>query len=142
MSDEKVILVAFVVDAESEAEAEDYLREVVLPADYPAGLEGWWVAEDGRAEGSDNDSAVFVPKGRQAEAYDILRKAFKDNADYQAWTRYEFGPLASDLDTEQVRDLVFNGFTVRHAVDAVTESHGEDRAYAEALLAAILGEKQ
>lgn len=95
MSDQ-VILVAFHVDADSEAEGIDYLRRSVLPSgeDFPSRLDGWWIAEDGRNDFSDNDSAVFVPMGRQAEAYRILREAFTDDSDYQSWTEHEFGSLA------------------------------------------------
>jgi hypothetical protein len=28
-------------------------------------IDCWWIAEDDRIDGSDNDSAVFVPKGFQ-----------------------------------------------------------------------------
>lgn len=50
--------------------------------------------------------------------------------------------MTKELDTEQVRDLCFNGFTREHAAAAVAESHGEPRegVYADALLAALAGE--
>ena len=36
-------------------------------------MECWWIAEDDRRDGSDNDSAVFVHPGKQMEAYRLLR---------------------------------------------------------------------
>lgn len=39
------------------------------------------------------------------------------------------------LDTDQVLDLMFNGFTREGACMAVAESHGQGMEYAEALLA-------
>jgi hypothetical protein len=35
-------------------------------------VESWWIAEDDRVDGSDNDSAVFVSPGRQQAAYQLL----------------------------------------------------------------------
>lgn len=35
-------------------------------------VEAWWIAEDDRNDGSDNDSAVFVRMGDQAMAADLL----------------------------------------------------------------------
>lgn len=46
---------------------------VGLSADHSAHLECWWVAEDDREDGSDNDSAVYVHPGNQQAAYDLLR---------------------------------------------------------------------
>lgn len=40
--------------------------------DHRISLEGWWVAEDDRLDPSDNDSAIFVPKGMQAHVEQIL----------------------------------------------------------------------
>lgn len=70
---EHVILVAFQVTAETREEAENRLLMVLpRPAGLPRGsmpandfLECWWVAEDDRRDGSDNDSAIFVPPGYQ-----------------------------------------------------------------------------
>jgi len=38
-------------------------------------VESWWVAEDERHDGSDNDSAVFVTKGSQRSAFRLLHEA-------------------------------------------------------------------
>lgn len=40
-----------------------------------AELECWWVAEDDRNDGSDNDSAVFVRPGKAHTAWRILEAA-------------------------------------------------------------------
>ena len=44
-----------------------------------------------------------------------------------------------ELDTEQVLDLIHNGFTPEHAAEAVAESHGEPRdgKYAQMLLETV-----
>lgn len=70
--DEHVILVAVSVVAETRESAELYLHHRLprpgdeLPETGGTYVESWWVAEDDRRDGSDNDSAVFVPKGTQA----------------------------------------------------------------------------
>lgn len=61
---EHVILVAFDVLAYSREQAHQRLLEALgRPDNNP--IESWWVAEDDRTDGSDNDSAVFVPFGEQ-----------------------------------------------------------------------------
>jgi len=67
---EHVILVAFSVEAPSRTEA----QEMLLPALPRPGaiVTSWWVAEDDRIDGSDNDSAVFVPPGAQHKVSSIL----------------------------------------------------------------------
>ena len=67
---EHVILVAVTVEATSRREA----HEAVMAA-MPTpgqGVQSWWVAEDDRLDGSDNDSAVFCDKGEQAVAFEFL----------------------------------------------------------------------
>lgn len=71
------ILVAFCVNAETRAEAQ---RELMLRLPDPVSdkywpsvgphevIDSWWIAEDDRIDGSDNNSAVFVPMGSQAAA--------------------------------------------------------------------------
>ena len=66
------VLVAFCVQATDREAAMDQVmgflpREARDPEIWEqAGLDCWWIAEDDRTDGSDNDSAVFVPMGRQA----------------------------------------------------------------------------
>lgn len=80
---EHVILVAFQVTADSREEAEQSLLMVLpRPKGLPRGdmpghgfLECWWVAEDDRHDGSDNDSAVFVHPGAARVASALLFKA-------------------------------------------------------------------
>lgn len=71
------ILVAFVVHGKDRAEAQrelmlrlpdpvdDIYSPVVKPHEV---IDSWWIAEDDRIDGSDNDSAVFVPMGSQQSA--------------------------------------------------------------------------
>ncbi len=76
---EHVILLAVVVAAPSRKEAEEYLH--TRPSLAPEGWSGeqttpvidsWWVAEDERYDGSDNDSAVFVVPGTQRQSRSVL----------------------------------------------------------------------
>lgn len=48
--------------------------------------------------------------------------------------------MVSWEDIEQVRDLVFNGFTREHAAAAVAESQGKGEEYARGLLNALVDE--
>jgi hypothetical protein len=68
------VLVAFAVNGESFIDAQRRLM-ARLPdpeSDGHAIIDGWWIAEDERVDGSDNDSAIFVPKGTQVHALDAL----------------------------------------------------------------------
>lgn len=70
MRETHVRLVAFEVHGDTIAEADAALQSKlhgILKMNDPASaIECWWVAEDDRTDGSDNDSAVFVPPGTQA----------------------------------------------------------------------------
>lgn len=55
-------------------------------------VDSWWVAEDDRHDGSDRDSAIFVPMGTQTaelfdrlpdEARETIRAALQDGFDYR-----------------------------------------------------------
>jgi hypothetical protein len=91
-----VILVAFTVNAPDAQTAEHGLRHMlprpgktlkmrstgsrspimnVAPVKFKVQVESWWIAEDDRHDGSDNDSAVFVHTGSQHEAWQILAAA-------------------------------------------------------------------
>lgn len=65
-----VILVAFSIDADTRKEAMATLTDELVKdlATLPSGS-AWWIAEDLRTDGSDNDSAVFVKPGLQTEAF-------------------------------------------------------------------------
>lgn len=67
--------VAFNVIAPSRQEAEIALAGV-LPTPNATTPTCWWIAEDDRLDGSDNDSAVFVPKGSQADAGHYIEVMF------------------------------------------------------------------
>lgn len=70
------ILVSFCVWGDSDADAQDRLmRSLPVPQTNNGpdnGIDCWWIAEDNRHDGSDNDSAVFVRMGKQDEAYSVL----------------------------------------------------------------------
>lgn len=72
---EHIILVAFEVDADNRIHAEQVVRTAMpIPGRQHVfgSLESWWVAEDDRHDGSDNDSAVFVRPGNQNRARAVL----------------------------------------------------------------------
>lgn len=64
---EHTILVAFTVYAPTWEQAQARLMRQLPSPDHPGvdGIDSWWIAEDERYDGSDNDSAVFVPMGKQ-----------------------------------------------------------------------------
>lgn len=81
MSQTHVFLVAVAIEGDMTREQAETSLHHALPrpnAHYPspagtlATVECWWVAEDDRRDGSDNDSAVFVTPGNQQVAYDVL----------------------------------------------------------------------
>lgn len=41
-------------------------------------IEQWWIAEDDRTDGSDNDSAIFVPRGSKADMSSVIRGHLKE----------------------------------------------------------------
>lgn len=69
---EHVILVAFTVAADSMEEAQARLTDALPDVAALTYVESWWIAEDERYDLSDNDSAVFVPMGRQHQIMTML----------------------------------------------------------------------
>lgn len=41
----------------------------------------WWIAEDDRHDRSDNDSAIFVPRGAQEDFTEVLRQHIEAHRD-------------------------------------------------------------
>jgi hypothetical protein len=64
MHPEHTILVAVTVYAPDRLAAQSKVMGL-LPKPGVDGVDSWWIAEDDRMDGSDNDSAVFVPMGKQ-----------------------------------------------------------------------------
>lgn len=83
MSKDYVFLVAVQVSVPDgvprKVAAREMLRMLPRPGENMrmdnATLECWWLAEDDRIDGSDNDSAVFVHPGAQKAAFDLLYAA-------------------------------------------------------------------
>lgn len=72
---EHIITVGFSVRGQSREDAHRNLHRVLpVPTESPD-LEQWWVAEDDRLDGSDNDSAVYIPMGSQAAVSRLLAAA-------------------------------------------------------------------
>lgn len=71
------VLVAFVVNATSHEEAQRRLigRLPDPAADCHEVIDCWWIADDRRIDGNDNDSAVFVPFGTQDSAVKTLKRS-------------------------------------------------------------------
>lgn len=65
MMNSHVMLVAFEVRGNGWQEAQENLIDILPKPSTTAFLDCWWIAEDTRFDGSDCDSAVFVPMGRQ-----------------------------------------------------------------------------
>lgn len=79
---EHVVLIAFTVTAKDPVAAQNALVGLLRDAagrqfgpEPAARVESWWIAEDLRVDGSDCDSAVFCPPGRQEEASRVLSEA-------------------------------------------------------------------
>jgi hypothetical protein len=77
-TEEHTILVAFSVTEKDRTAAQrrllPALQSVLESNGGPA--ESWWIAEDDRIDGSDNDSAVFVPMGAQEQVSSALYRNF------------------------------------------------------------------
>jgi hypothetical protein len=75
---EHVFLVAVHLHDNTEvtrADAESKVMDLLARGMREAGEDGdvsWWVAEDDRTDGSDNDSAVFVKRHEQQRAFGVL----------------------------------------------------------------------
>jgi hypothetical protein len=82
-----VVLIAVEVRASSQAEAQELMRQPSLAGQH---VESWWFAEDDRHDGSDLDSAVFVPMGEQAQWAEQVRAA-RDLPDRLDVTLYDGG---------------------------------------------------
>ncbi len=68
----KTYLVA--VSAPTEQDVIDFLLASSRgPKSEDPVVEEWWIAEDDRHDGSDNDSAIFVPRGSQQDMRAVIR---------------------------------------------------------------------
>lgn len=71
------VLVAFVVEGDTMADAQAALMPMLpRPQDLAPTLDSWWVAEDVRYDGSDNDSAVFVPRDHQGQGNRLVARLY------------------------------------------------------------------
>lgn len=68
-----VFLVAFNVESDADRSEVERMLRAELPRPGVV-VESWWVAEDDRHDGSDNDSAVFVHPGAQEAASRLLHE--------------------------------------------------------------------
>ena len=74
----RTFLVAVV--AHTHAEVEQFLLASTRgPEAEERTIDCWWVAEDDRTDGSDNDSAIFVPRGAQSTLSDVVDQWFEHN---------------------------------------------------------------
>lgn len=77
---EETFLVAVTVtNADTRRDAELDLHEALKTIIHTRGITEWWIAEDDRLDGSDNDSAVFVPYGEQdTDVWHLAESAARD----------------------------------------------------------------
>lgn len=74
---EHTFLVAFTIEddeAPTREVAERYLHTILPKPSEHAYLQEWWVAEDDRHDGSDNDSAAFVPGSGLAQSRHLAER--------------------------------------------------------------------
>lgn len=67
---EQTILVAMTTHSMSRDAALHHIERLMILSNaiHDGCLDSWWIAEDDRPDSSDNDSAVFVPMGKQKDA--------------------------------------------------------------------------
>jgi len=66
----QTVLVALVIEADTEEQAENYIKHNILPDIPPAPFQSWWIATDETGMG---EAATFIPEGlSRAEARDVL----------------------------------------------------------------------
>lgn len=65
---EHVFLVAVTMEDPDREHAQARLMAYLPQPQGHYGLQSWWIAEDDRLDGSDNDSAIFCRKGWQDQA--------------------------------------------------------------------------
>lgn len=77
---EQVLIVAVVVDAADPNSGAERVYSLLGPlTGHRGGFLEWWHCEDWRLDGSDNDSAVFVPFGT-VEAWQHLREGIDNGS--------------------------------------------------------------
>jgi hypothetical protein len=85
----RTFLVAVV--APSEQDVHDFLLASPLgPGAEDSPIDCWWIAEDDRHDGSDNDSAVFVPRGAQSDVASLLDQWVENNHDLWSEDGYPY----------------------------------------------------
>lgn len=85
----RTFLVAVV--AHEEKDVHDFLLASRLgPAHEDSLIDCWWMAEDDRQDGSDCDSAIFVPRGSQSDFAQMVRTWFEENADRMREDGYDY----------------------------------------------------
>jgi hypothetical protein len=133
---EHVILVAVSVTAPTREIAEAHLhialpRPTYIPEGTAAFVDSWWVAEDDRRDGSDNDSAVFVNPGRQAQAYALLESVGLANQGGLGFPDDDEVVEAKAVDTSSL-------WAALHACDeAKDDPDGSDERIIETLIDAL-----
>jgi hypothetical protein len=90
----RTYLVAVV--APSEQAVIDFLALSPFAPDKEEGqIDSWWIAEDDRHDGSDLDSAIFVPRGAQSDMAHVIRQHIESRTD--AWNEDGYPYAETDL---------------------------------------------
>jgi hypothetical protein len=90
----RTFLVAVV--AHSDEDVQKFLLASPLGPNAEEGvIDSWWVAEDDRTDRSDNDSAIFVPRGSQSDLASVRDQWF----DYhqQEWDEEGYPYAGTDV---------------------------------------------
>jgi hypothetical protein len=97
----RTFLVAVV--APSEADVMAFLTASRLaPGVGDSAIDCWWIAEDDRHDGSDNDSAIFIPRGAQQDMAHVVRNHLDAHA--EAWREDGYPYAGTDVSGVWFRD--------------------------------------
>lgn len=84
------------VSAASHQDVHDFLKASTLgPASEEGSIDCWWVAEDDREDGSDCDSAIFIPRGAQEDMYNLISQYF--DAHKEEWDEEGYPYSGTDV---------------------------------------------
>lgn len=123
------ILVAFSVIAETREQAErmlmGYMPSVgAFGSECETPIDSWWVAEDDRRDGSDNDSAVYVPKGMQSDARrTLLQYLYTEEEALDQFNKWceQFGWMGTVFTAEDIRNNIKGRITDETLLDPLTD---------------------
>lgn len=90
----RTFLVAVVAQSEEDV-TEFLLASTKGPDTQDRTVDCWWIAEDDRHDGSDNDSAIFVPRGSQSDLASVRDMWFEHHE--EAWREDGYPYVDTDV---------------------------------------------